>query len=736
MGDKLLHCFSLPNEIINSIEISKNSNNQNYGDYSEGKEKEKEEEEVENQKTRTNDLLNYTCTTCNINFESNETQRNHFRSDWHRFNIKLTTSSNKPVDQAKFNTILEELQDSLSGSDSESNDDDDDDDDDEDNPKTKNMQDKFNQLTTSSADQIDDHFSDIALLSPSSPLIWFTVSASSSTSNLEDESVLQLGFYRSIFANTFPSNKLLIHNQEELNGLYKNELLALQRPFLSPSTSFPSQQQRAIQEEDEEEGSFQEGLNTWTIIMMGGGHFAAMIVSTIPKLKNKNKSIIEVEPIILQHKTFHRYTTRRKQGGGQASHDGGGKGAAKSAGASLRRYNEQTLVQEIQDLLKTWQQPIRDSQLIFIRASKSNMKTFFKDDPKADSSHKFDRGDPRIRSLPFVTKRPTFNELKRCFNELTRVKVIKTTRSEMASKEALIREEYENEKRRREEQIQRKKEQIEKIKIEEDRKLKEREELKREKTEAEKLEEIEDNRWERVIEMVRKGKLEPLKEFIKKYDQTNWFGLIPTRLIERTSETTNGCISLLHLASLFDQPEIVEYMLNETESDPTLTIPKSSSSSLNKAHLTAYELSISKNTRNVFRIAMATYPDKFDWLSKAKVPSPLTLENHQLQINKSKDWNKKIKDKLKERDKIKSENEKLILQNQVDSKKEELSKKQEKKATVIKHVNRLGGNGSGGSSSTPSRKLNHAANDTNLSEQQKLRLERERRARAAEARLQ
>ncbi|KAI7958543.1 hypothetical protein MJO29_006760 [Puccinia striiformis f. sp. tritici] len=736
MGDKLLHCFSLPNEIINSIEISKNSNNQNYGDYSEGKEKEKEEEEEENQKIRTNDLLNYTCTTCNINFESNETQRNHFRSDWHRFNIKLSTSSNKPVDQAKFNTILEELQDSLSGSDSESNEDDDDDDDDEDNSKTKNMQDKFNQLTTSSADQIDDHFSDIALLSPSSPLIWFTVSASSSTSNLEDESVLQLGFYRSIFANTFPSNKLLIHNQEELNGLYKNELLALQRPFLSPSTSFPSQQQRAIQEEDEEEGSFQEGLNTWTIIMMGGGHFAAMIVSTIPKLKNKNKSIIEVEPIILQHKTFHRYTTRRKQGGGQASHDGGGKGAAKSAGASLRRYNEQTLVQEIQDLLKTWQQPIRDSQLIFIRASKSNMKTFFKDDPKADSSHKFDRGDPRIRSLPFVTKRPTFNELKRCFNELTRVKVIKTTRSEMASKEALIREEYENEKRRREEQIQRKKEQIEKIKIEEDRKLKEREELKREKTEAEKLEEIEDNRWERVIEMVRKGKLEPLKEFIKKYDQTNWFGLIPTRLIERTSETTNGCISLLHLASLFDQPEIVEYMLNETESDPTLTIPKSSSSSLNKAHLTAYELSISKNTRNVFRIAMATYPDKFDWLSKAKVPSPLTLENHQLQINKSKDWNKKIKDKLKERDKIKSENEKLILQNQVDSKKEELSKKQEKKATVIKHVNRLGGNGSGGSSSTPSRKLNHAANDTNLSEQQKLRLERERRARAAEARLQ
>ncbi|KAI9631256.1 hypothetical protein KEM48_013185 [Puccinia striiformis f. sp. tritici PST-130] len=76
---------------------------------------------------------------------------------------------------------------------------------------------------------------------------------------------------------------------------------------------------------------------------------------------------------------------------------------------------------------------------------------------------------------------------------------------------------------------------------------------------------------------------------------------------------------------------------------------------------------------------MATYPDKFDWLSKAKVPSPLTLENHQLQINKSKDWNKKIKDKLKERDKIKSENEKLILQNQVDSKRKNCQKNKRKR---------------------------------------------------------
>lgn len=37
-------------------------------------------------------------------------------------------------------------------------------------------------------------------------------------------------------------------------------------------------------------------------------------------------------------KSFHRYVARAKQGGVQSQHDSGGKGAAKSAGAQLRRY--------------------------------------------------------------------------------------------------------------------------------------------------------------------------------------------------------------------------------------------------------------------------------------------------------------------------------------------------------------------------------------------------------------
>ena len=61
----------------------------------------------------------------------------------------------------------------------------------------------------------------------------------------------------------------------------------------------------------------------WTVLMLRSGHFAGAVF-------DKDNAIV--------HKTFHRYTTRRKQGGAQSACDGSGN-APKSAGASLRRYN-------------------------------------------------------------------------------------------------------------------------------------------------------------------------------------------------------------------------------------------------------------------------------------------------------------------------------------------------------------------------------------------------------------
>ena len=57
-----------------------------------------------------------------------------------------------------------------------------------------------------------------------------------------------------------------------------------------------------------------------------------------------------------RHKTFHSYTVRAKQGGGQSSRDNksGGGSHPKSAGASLRRYNEAAFAEVPSLFCSTW----------------------------------------------------------------------------------------------------------------------------------------------------------------------------------------------------------------------------------------------------------------------------------------------------------------------------------------------------------------------------------------------
>lgn len=48
----------------------------------------------------------------------------------------------------------------------------------------------------------------------------------------------------------------------------------------------------------------------WTLLMFGGGHFAGMIVSLVPRLVSRGKGKEkEREVVIIEKKTFHRYTS-------------------------------------------------------------------------------------------------------------------------------------------------------------------------------------------------------------------------------------------------------------------------------------------------------------------------------------------------------------------------------------------------------------------------------------------
>lgn len=129
--------------------------------------------------------------------------------------------------------------------------------------------------------------------------------------------------------------------------------------------------------------------------MLGGGHFAG--------------AVFDGNDVIV-HKTFHCYTVRAGQGGSQSSRDNKSGGShPKSAGASLRRYNEQALVQHVQDIVTQWDAELKRCCRIFYRASGPyNRSVLF-----GGGSPPLRREDERLRTIPFSTRRGTFAEVKR-----------------------------------------------------------------------------------------------------------------------------------------------------------------------------------------------------------------------------------------------------------------------------------------------------------------------------------
>jgi hypothetical protein len=164
---------------------------------------------------------------------------------------------------------------------------------------------------------------------------------------------------------------------------------------------------------------------TWALFMIAGGHFAGAVVRVSKtdgdleaeraeaeaavdaalgaddgKRRKKKARAPRADVEVLAHKTFHRYTTRRKQGGSQALHDGAN-GKAKSAGAQLRRYGEQALRADVQGLLAAWADALAGCERVWVRASWASRRVFMSEDGGV-----FEKGDARVRAFPFPTRRP------------------------------------------------------------------------------------------------------------------------------------------------------------------------------------------------------------------------------------------------------------------------------------------------------------------------------------------
>lgn len=342
------------------------------------------------------------CNLCGLAFTTLADQKSHIRSDLHGYNLKQKLRGKKVVAEEDFERLVGQLDESISGSDSSESEDD------ENDGKTKDstlsaLLKRQAKITDGDADDAPTKRHRQGAGKP--PMVWFGTSKLPSNTSL--------GVYRALFPVTE-------QDQEE------KIVETIQRKQLAPKPA-PQHQKKA--DADEEDGGvrlppsmIQSGTSAsgphYFLCMIGGGHFAGMIVSLTPKM-TKKAGVEDRTATVIAHKTFHRYTTRRKQGGSQSANDNS-KGNAHSAGASIRRYNESALIQDVRNLLQEWKDLIDSAELIFIRATGStNRRTLFGPYDEQVLSHK----DSRLRGFPFNTRRATQSELMRAFVELTRVKV-------------------------------------------------------------------------------------------------------------------------------------------------------------------------------------------------------------------------------------------------------------------------------------------------------------------------
>ncbi|XP_011308899.1 ankyrin repeat and zinc finger domain-containing protein 1-like isoform X2 [Fopius arisanus] len=318
------------------------------------------------------------CSFCNKTFEDQAEQRCHYKLDWHRYNLKQRLRGSKSITEDQFDILADEDDvSSLSGSES----------------------DPENGSETNSTDTTTPRALDDSKCSPSSSsrakrldrkLMIACVSSDSETD--ETSEAAERRKHDALTATASRHSKVFFENSE-------GNIFSIYRCLLHSKKSIPSSNDEMITQ------ALNSGKKTtWTVIMVGGGHFAAGVFQN-------GEALV--------HKTFHTYTVRAKQGSSQSQRDNRGAGYQKSAGASLRRYNESLLVQHVQEILDSWSSHITSSSLILYRAvGPQNRTVLF-----GGKSPPLDKTDPRLRPLPFPTRRATFSEVQRVYDILTTVEI-------------------------------------------------------------------------------------------------------------------------------------------------------------------------------------------------------------------------------------------------------------------------------------------------------------------------
>ncbi|KAL1796616.1 hypothetical protein ACET3X_005156 [Alternaria dauci] len=582
------------------------------------------------------------CNLCGLSFASLADQRNHVRSDLHGYNLKQKIKGAKPVSEAEFERLIGDLDESISGSESSESDEDED----EDGVKAKES--TLSALLKKQAKISDPVFDEFASRKkqrgPSKPpLMWFT------SPSIPDN--MSLGVYRAIFSNTEQEDESHI-----LETLRKKQLSPKQLPKIKAN----------------EAGVPPPGTDIgphYFLCMIGGGHFAAMIVALAPKIGKNHTGFDERSATVVAHKTFHRYTTRRKQGGSQSANDNA-KGNAHSAGSSIRRYNETALVAEVRELLSSWKNMIDTADLIFVRATgATNRRTLFGPYDGQVLHH----NDPRNRGFPFSTRRATQKELMRAFVELTRVKQSTIDEAALAAlntsqTEAVVATPVP---------------------------------AKPKPKKPTKEEEAATLHTSQIIPMIKRSKVPALLNYLRTNNVPPNFNFVPTNHHTPTP---------LHLAASLNSAPIVLALLTKASADPTL---------MNDEARTPFTLTGDRATRDAFRVARSELGESaWDW-ERAAVPTALTKAEADKRDAQEK--TDKAAESKAEADRRKVEADRVRKESEA----EEVRRKEQ----------RLGKGKSLGALPAKTGADLREEEMRGLTPEARARMERERRARAAEERL-
>lgn len=588
------------------------------------------------------------CALCQVSFPSVSDQREHAKSDFHRYNLKCKLRGSSPVDEVIFNKLIGDLDESISGSESS----DSEDEDEEESGKTSQntliaLLKRQAKISQPESEEPRAQNGKRQQRPGKAPLLWLN------SPKLPENT--SLGIYAAMLTSV---------EQEEADDHLVD---ILRRKQLQPIPAKSNKGDTA-----KTDGTHSRNQPSIFLCMIGGGHFAAMVVSLVPSLAKSTGGHEERHARVIAHKTFHRYTTRRKQGGSQSANDAS-KGNAHSAGSSLRRYNEAALENDVRGVLREWKSTIDACQLVFVRATGvTNRRTLFGPYDGQVLRH----NDSRLRGFPFSTRRATQGELMRAFSELTRLKV--STVSETALQDA------DNETAASSKSLI------------PPPKAPETPALSPEEQEA-------THHTSQLTALIRRSKAPAVLTYLTKNFLSASFSFFPPQSHHHASTP-------LHLAASNNSPALVSALLTKAGADPTV---------LNGEGKVAFELAGNMPTRDAFRVARGVIEAEgkfwWDW-SRSHIPSTLTQAQADERLQREKT------------SKEAAESERRAAELERIKKEEENAK--------VNRMERKGGTGKAlGAALEKTGAEKREEEARGMTPEMRMRLERERRARAAEERI-